>query len=326
MPPSPPSELEEPQGSPKPPAPAVYVDPLVRFNDIFNEISKHTWAKNSTPAPSHLNIEAATVESDSGPHHHVLEGNDLFEEVEAANSDSDSDSSASDCEPGEVTRASADRRDTDKEGQDDGGCDDGIKDYEMDDADTPNVKPAKGNVHTPAPLIPAARDAHKDLTAILRPPRASGKGSKPFEGDELLRKRLQMMKMFLSVYINEAHPTTWICASKTAAHAFEMSIHTAQCSRKWTRSFIDNCADLPFNLYGIWNTCMLQKGDLATEIGEHLQSIGKYVKAKDMVIFLDADHIKMKYAPKKDYLTCHRTTMDVHHGLSLGKGPIWSVC
>jgi hypothetical protein len=44
---------------------------------------------------------------------------------------------------------------------------------------------------------------------------------------------------------------------------------------------------------------MLDKGKLAKEIYLHLQGIGKYVKAMDIVHFLDTPEIKDKYSLKK---------------------------
>ncbi|KAG1744456.1 hypothetical protein EDB19DRAFT_1632777, partial [Suillus lakei] len=48
--------------------------------------------------------------------------------------------------------------------------------------------------------------------------------------------------------------------------------------RKWARSFVKHCGNLPMNLYRSWNVSLLDKGDLAEAIHMHLQSIGKYVR------------------------------------------------
>ncbi|KDQ50719.1 hypothetical protein JAAARDRAFT_185917 [Jaapia argillacea MUCL 33604] len=110
-----------------------------------------------------------------------------------------------------------------------------------------------------------------------------------------------MIKMQLYLYTgtSSSKKLTWIAASLQTAHSHAKSTHTAQNIRKWTRSFITDREDLPLNLYGAWNTSMLDKGELAKEIHEHLQGIGKFVKAQDIVNFLNTDEIKSRYTLKK---------------------------
>ncbi|EPQ50851.1 hypothetical protein GLOTRDRAFT_108476 [Gloeophyllum trabeum ATCC 11539] len=133
-----------------------------------------------------------------------------------------------------------------------------------------------------APSIEAATAAWKDLTTILSPRRKSGIGHNPFEGDEFLRERLLMLKMHLSIFIDPNEKQTWISASLKTASVWRKSSHTAKKLREWAQSFIADRADLPRNLYGAWNVSLLHKGELAKEIQEHLQSIGKYIKAMDI--------------------------------------------
>jgi hypothetical protein len=56
---------------------------------------------------------------------------------------------------------------------------------------------------------------------------------------------------------------------------------------------------LPTNLYGRWNVSLLKDEDLAQEIHLHLQGIGKYVKAMDIVHFLDMPEMKARLNLKK---------------------------
>ncbi|OBZ62739.1 hypothetical protein A0H81_15008 [Grifola frondosa] len=150
----------------------------------------------------------------------------------------------------------------------------------------------------PPPLMDDAKCALADITMILSPRRCNGKGHKAFKGDELLRTRLSMMQMHLRAYIDSSRPLTWIAASLHTAASHGKSSHIAKQIRKWTRSFIADREDLPLNLYGAWNTSLLDKGELAKEIHAHLQGIGRYVKAQDIVVFLDIPEIKEKYALK----------------------------
>jgi hypothetical protein len=55
---------------------------------------------------------------------------------------------------------------------------------------------------------------------------------------------------------------------------------------------MNNCTDLPINLYGSWNVSLLNKGELGKDIHLHLQEKGKWVKALDIVRFVDTLEIK----------------------------------
>jgi len=75
--------------------------------------------------------------------------------------------------------------------------------------------------------------------------------------------------------------------------------NTAKSLRRWARSFIADRENLPFNLYGTWNISLLNDGNLAHDIFEHLQSIGEYVSASHIVQFLNTPEIKERYSLEK---------------------------
>jgi hypothetical protein len=56
-----------------------------------------------------------------------------------------------------------------------------------------------------------------------------------------------------------------------------------------------NLNQLPINLYGLWNISLLNKGDLAHKLEEHLLSIGKNVSAKDVQDYLNQPEVQEKY-------------------------------
>lgn len=146
------------------------------------------------------------------------------------------------------------------------------------------------------PALDAAKSALDDITTILKPPRKSGAGYKPFEGDAVLQQRLELMKMFLWTYIDKSYPCGWIAASKKVAHAHQKGSHTPKSLRAWTRNFIRDRDLLPFTRYGTWNESLLEKGDLANAIHLHLQEIGKYVKAEHIIHFLDQPEVIAMYS------------------------------
>lgn len=107
------------------------------------------------------------------------------------------------------------------------------------------------------------------------------------------------MEMLLFLFTDKENLITWIQASENVAHYNQKSTHTAKMIRKWTRSFIEDRHNLPMNLYGSWNTSMLEDGELAKDIRMHLLSKGKYVRAADIVHYLDDPEIQKKHSLKK---------------------------
>ncbi len=115
----------------------------------------------------------------------------------------------------------------------------------------------------------------------------------------MLRTRLQQMEMFLWLYISSV-PPRWMAASEQTALSWRRGkIAAGRSLREWTRAFIANRHDLPWNPYGGWTTSLLMKGDLAFKLSEHLLRIGKYVRALDIVEFLSEPEIQERYGLTK---------------------------
>jgi len=83
---------------------------------------------------------------------------------------------------------------------------------------------------------------------------------------------------------------------------------------------------MPQNIYSQWNTYLLKDEDLAQQICLHLQGIGKFVKAMDIVHYLDTPERKASLKLKKKYLTCNSPIMDACDGLLMDKRSERSVC
>jgi hypothetical protein len=149
------------------------------------------------------------------------------------------------------------------------------------------------------PTIPACQEALLDVIEILNPQRKNGIGHLTFDGDDVLRKHLEMMRMFLWMYVDQKQPRTWTEACDDTVHAHQKGSHTRRRLRQWTRSFVEDCKNLPINLYGSWNVSLLDTGDLAKDIHEHLQSVGKYVGAQDIVDYLAQSEVQQKHGLKK---------------------------
>lgn len=98
----------------------------------------------------------------------------------------------------------------------------------------------KTGAFLPPPDRSATHLALTDVMSILSPKRKSGLGHNPFKEDELLRKRLQMVKMMLWTYTDKSQPLNWIAASLKTANSFQTSMHIAKQIRKWACSFMDD--------------------------------------------------------------------------------------
>ena len=72
----------------------------------------------------------------------------------------------------------------------------------------------------------------------------------------------------------------------------------------WSHTFIIDC-NLPISSSGGWNESLLKDETLAQEIILHLQGIGKYSKAMDIVNFLDTPEMKKQLNHK---ITIYHTT------------------
>ncbi|KZV63088.1 hypothetical protein PENSPDRAFT_678122 [Peniophora sp. CONT] len=112
-----------------------------------------------------------------------------------------------------------------------------------------------------------------------------------------------MLRVFLNTYADlkfgwkEASEDTakrW-GASSLRRSQWKSGGYAARQLRHWARLFIEDHDNIPFNLYGTWNTSLLEEGDLAREIHEHLQSLGPYVRAQDVVEFVNEPRIQQRY-------------------------------
>ncbi|KAJ7665798.1 hypothetical protein B0H17DRAFT_1210803 [Mycena rosella] len=171
--------------------------------------------------------------------------------------------------------------------------DNNLSDAESEEEASPEPQP---EIQRTPPTIEEAREALKALARILRPPHDSGAGYKDPKLDLLTRTRYKWLKSFLHIYSSDNRPignrdakaARWMAASLEAAHAAQKGPWLAQRLREWAR-------------YGTWNHTLLEDEDVAAEIALHLQSIGKYVKAMDIVHFIDSrPDLKQKIKRKKE--------------------------
>ena len=151
------------------------------------------------------------------------------------------------------------------------------------------------------PTIDAARVAHTRIKAILHLQRNNGIGHKDPKLNLLLRNHLEAMQRFLWRYIdfNSEFYNKWMAASLDTARSSECGVWFARRLREWSSAFIEDEDNLPFNIYRTWNESQLEDEDLKQGILIHLQEIGKYISAMDLVRYTNREDVQRRYKMKK---------------------------
>ncbi|KAH9928240.1 hypothetical protein B0H21DRAFT_781210 [Amylocystis lapponica] len=109
--------------------------------------------------------------------------------------------------------------------------------------------------------------------------------------------------VLIEAVVRGAHQSTWITVSLAAARAATRGPWFARQLCKWAWRFIRNRRDIPDNIYRQWTTSRIEDEDVASEIQLHLQGLGKYIKAMDIVHYLDRPDTK---APRGQYIDSHK--------------------
>jgi hypothetical protein len=169
----------------------------------------------------------------------------------------------------------------------------------------------KGPVYTEdylvraAPSIPDARAAKDDLENVLNPWRASGRGHKEANIDLPLRHRIELMRSHLTIYTDPIHGKGWTEASKDAIRICDVGKsdringeYAARQLRQWSKAYIHDRNDLPkTSRHG--GISIIEDEDLRQDLLTHLQEIGKYVRALDVVSYMNQEEVKQTYGLKR---------------------------
>lgn len=174
----------------------------------------------------------------------------------------------------------------------------GIPDFDPMSAEEPGNIPVDD--HTPykpsnrtAPSKISAMQAIITLEVILRPPRSSGRGYRRARLNHNLQSRIEDMLSVLRLFLLHEQ---WVEASHQIAVAKGRGTYYGKVLRHWIHQFILDPTSLPTNAWGSGNICRLDTEDgLREELQGYLQGIGKYVKAEDVVEYLDRDDTKARY-------------------------------
>lgn len=138
------------------------------------------------------------------------------------------------------------------------------------------------------PTCEEAQAAYKELTSLLFPRRRKGRGYRKCTIEAHTRTRLEHIRSFLHIYvtIEKAHPGirgNWNTAARNAALYTCRAQNYAKLLKRWARDFIDDSKELPRRNHGGGKASVIDDEDVAQDIKLHLQGIGKYMKAEDIV-------------------------------------------
>jgi hypothetical protein len=166
------------------------------------------------------------------------------------------------------------------------------------------------------PGLAEAESALQDIAELISPhrsrPGSKVQGHKAFKGSNVVLQRLLAMENHLKNYVTPQQPHRRVASVKpplrmswqeAGRHAAVSGRHKPAWSRKlckWTQAYIADRNNVPFPSFGTWSHTMLEHGDLAKGLLEHLQSVGKYVKAQDIINYLGLPETKQRHGYDED--------------------------
>ncbi|EUC54751.1 hypothetical protein RSOL_071590, partial [Rhizoctonia solani AG-3 Rhs1AP] len=110
--------------------------------------------------------------------------------------------------------------------------------------------------------------------------------------DHTTRDRFTAMHGCLSNFVRSGGKH-FLAESLKAAGAQEKSATYARSIRSWIRDLIET-GDLPYFKHGWWNVPLLGDEDIGREIKVHLQTVGKFASAEDIVKFFSDEETRTR--------------------------------
>jgi hypothetical protein len=147
-----------------------------------------------------------------------------------------------------------------------------------------------------APTLEQASSAVTALLGVIRTRRGSGAGWVYTSIDSITLTRLkEMLRLFRMYTLDSEYKGKWIGASQSVAVSEGRSMGYGRTLRKWCQDFSGDHKTLPENRYGSSSTSALHSDeDLVMDIVVHLQSIGSYFSAGDLLQFINRPEILEK--------------------------------
>ena len=199
--------------------------------------------------------------------------------------------------------------DEDRWGQEDNNSEDKDREQSDEEEDIDNtgseeedpVPNANGWESCQPPSIKDARTCLDDINLMLKPPQPKGGGFKECRLPLELRTRLEWVSSFLHVYTdaesgygNGKNGSCWMALSLHAAHTQQSSPRCAKNLRKWAKALISDQDALPCSKNGTPRNSRIDDEDVAADIAMHLQSLGPYIRALDIVHYTTIPEVKAR--------------------------------
>ncbi|KAK0495602.1 hypothetical protein EDD18DRAFT_1354057 [Armillaria luteobubalina] len=166
---------------------------------------------------------------------------------------------------------------------------------QIDDSDEEAAAPhpPRKGIFLPPPTIDEVQAAHGDLIAMLNPWRKKKKGYKDPEINRKQRIALEHMKIFSHTYLEmekakrPGEGNKWMAASLQTAAIDRKGPYLAGCLRKQLWQFIADRNETPEWDFHTCGCSLLDDEDFAQELHLHLQSLGEFITAEDIVHYID---------------------------------------
>ncbi|KAJ7495116.1 hypothetical protein FB451DRAFT_1008973, partial [Mycena latifolia] len=149
-------------------------------------------------------------------------------------------------------------------------------------------RPRRWKMPTQLPSNASVDTAIVNLQNILHPRRKTGRGHRKTNLDIVTTARLESMIRFLRLH-KAAGYAGWTLHSETVAAASGKSGSKTWLGRKicqWAINFCEDKKNIPSHMYGCFNSSIMADEDVAGDIHLHLQSLGKWVSANEIVRYV----------------------------------------
>ncbi|KAJ7770855.1 hypothetical protein DFH07DRAFT_768596 [Mycena maculata] len=149
-------------------------------------------------------------------------------------------------------------------------------------------RPEHRKLPGPVPTNAAVNVGIQKLQDLLHPRCKTGRGHKKTELDLITSARTECMIHFLCLYKASGY-TGWTMHLETVATASGKSGSKTWLGQKiceWSIKFCEDSKNLPTHQYSWWHSSILSDKDLAGDIHMLLQSLGKWVSAKDIARYV----------------------------------------
>ncbi|KAJ6455552.1 hypothetical protein C8R47DRAFT_934077, partial [Mycena vitilis] len=141
----------------------------------------------------------------------------------------------------------------------------------------------------------------ENLQNLLHPRRSMGRGHTQTKLDLVTSARLECVIRFLRLYKTSGY-SGWTLHSESVARASGKTGSKTWLGRKLREWAINFCADsknIPNHMYGRFNASIMSDEDIAGDIHLHLQSLGKWVSAKEIVRYVATPDFQARLSVKR---------------------------